>query len=573
MIDQDGLVMPTSPASSNKMYDNEIDIFNNERKNRTTLKEKYSRMRRTVSISRADEIKHEEKQERALQPDKPCHYPQDSLLSSSSGYTNYRGLLNLCIILLVISNARAALENFIKYGILVDPIHLVNLVINNPTHLHWILLFLSINIYILIALSMEKLLAEIDLNSSFTNCYNFNESLQQIFVFKFRHHFGMDMMLRFRDVEEIRFFGNGGANFHIHEIAQGFPEDNQAEFHHGPHGNNWIMEKSACIFHACNLISLVTVPAIVVFVYDVDPVSASFTLGAVIIVFMKLISYAMVNSWCRASKQDTFRKRRMSFHHTTACTISTPKENSNNFTYYPNNLNVKDMYYFVFAPTLCYELNFPRSGRIRKRFLISRIVESLFLSQLIMGLIQQWMIPTIHNSMKPLQEMDVTRMIARLLKLAVPNICIWLIFFYWFFHSTMNISAELLKFSDRRFYNDWWNSESITYFWQNWNIPVHKWCLRHVYRPILRRKYSKLHAGFVVFFISAFFHEYLVSVPLKMFKLWAFGGMLAQLPLATVVSKSLVGKYANMAVWLSLIIGQPLAILMYYHDYYIINHT
>lgn len=24
------------------------------------------------------------------------------------------------------------------------------------------------------------------------------------------------------------------------------------------------------------------------------------------------------------------------------------------------------------------------------------------------------------------------------------------------------------------------NSESITYFWQNWNIPVHKWCLRWV---------------------------------------------------------------------------------------------
>ncbi|KAG1656448.1 hypothetical protein GQR58_023929 [Nymphon striatum] len=47
----------------------------------------------------------------------------------------------------------------------------------------------------------------------------------------------MDMRLRFRDVEEIMFFGNGGANLHIHEIAQGFPEDNQAEFHHGPHGN------------------------------------------------------------------------------------------------------------------------------------------------------------------------------------------------------------------------------------------------------------------------------------------------------------------------------------------------
>lgn len=34
-----------------------------------------------------------------------------------------------------------------------------------------------------------------------------------------------------------------------------------------------------------------------------------------------------------------------------------------------------DMYYFVFAPTLCYELNFPRSPRIRVRFLMRRLFE------------------------------------------------------------------------------------------------------------------------------------------------------------------------------------------------------
>ena len=34
-----------------------------------------------------------------------------------------------------------------------------------------------------------------------------------------------------------------------------------------------------------------------------------------------------------------------------------------------------DMYYFIFAPTLCYELNFPRSPRIRKRFLLRRLLE------------------------------------------------------------------------------------------------------------------------------------------------------------------------------------------------------
>lgn len=38
----------------------------------------------------------------------------------------------------------------------------------------------------------------------------------------------------------------------------------------------------------------------------------------------------------------------------------------------------------------------------------------------------------------------------------VPNHLIWLIFFYWFFHSSMNFVAELLRFGDREFYRDWW---------------------------------------------------------------------------------------------------------------------
>ena len=89
------------------------------------------------------------------------------------------------------------------------------------------------------------------------------------------------------------------------------------------------------------------------------------------------------------------------------------------FVQYPNNLNYKNLYYFIVAPTLSYELNFPRSERIRKRFLIKRIIEMVFLLQFILGLIQQWMVPTINNSLKPLQEMDYSKMLERLLKLAV----------------------------------------------------------------------------------------------------------------------------------------------------------
>lgn len=47
------------------------------------------------------------------------HHVRDSLLSSASGYTNYRGILNLCVVLLVMSSGRLVLENIIKYGFLV----------------------------------------------------------------------------------------------------------------------------------------------------------------------------------------------------------------------------------------------------------------------------------------------------------------------------------------------------------------------------------------------------------------------------------------------------------------------
>jgi hypothetical protein len=47
------------------------------------------------------------------------HHVRDSLLSSSSGYTNYRGILNLCVVLLVMSTGRLVLENIMKYGFLV----------------------------------------------------------------------------------------------------------------------------------------------------------------------------------------------------------------------------------------------------------------------------------------------------------------------------------------------------------------------------------------------------------------------------------------------------------------------
>lgn len=57
---------------------------------------------------------------------------------------------------------------------------------------------------------------------------------------------------------------------------------------------------------------------------------------------------------------------------------------------------------------------------------------------------------------------------------------------------------------------------------------MHRFCVRHVFKPMLRSGYSVTTAQIVVFAFSAFFHEYLVSVPLRVFKIYAFLGMVAQ---------------------------------------------
>lgn len=121
--------------------------------------------------------------------------------------------------------------------------------------------------------------------------------------------------------------------------------------------------------------------------------------------------------------------------------------------------------------------------------------------------------------------------LAKMLKMSVPTILMWVGGFYMFFQLMMNIQAELFKFADRRFYDDWWNCRTLSGYWRLWNLPVHRWCVRHVYNPLLRRGVNRDVASFAVFFVSAVGHEYVVSVPLGVVSYYAFLAMMVQAPL------------------------------------------
>lgn len=464
--------------------------------------------KRAQSVTRAEEIKAVETKLRKQQPDKPCHKPRDSLFSWTSGFDNFTGFINWAFLLLSIGGLRLLLENFIKYGIRIDPLQWFYILTGQEEagsqHPSLVLIMYSI-VPIVMCLITEK-----------------------------------------------------GLSVEIIPPSLGM------------------------LIHVINLITVILLPMVIIHIKDgFSLIGASTVTSLYSVLFLKLWSYIQVNMWCRTTRQkskNSLRRQSISLSmlqkHGTAENGLSDEENNSGLVQYPDNLNIKDILYFLFAPTLCYELNFPKTDRIRKRFLIKRIFEVLAGIQIILVIIQQYMIPSVKNSLIPFSNMDFILASERLLKLAIPNHLGWLCMFYIVFHSWLNLIGELLHFADRSFYNDWWNANNIDVFWRNWNLPVHRWAVRHLYIPMVDMGYGKNVASSTVFFISAFFHEYMVSVPLKTYKIWAFMGMMGQIPLSQIsrfVERHYGPRLGNMVVWASLIIGQPLCIMMYYHDY-VVNH-
>ncbi|XP_075249197.1 diacylglycerol O-acyltransferase 1-like [Convolutriloba macropyga] len=421
-----------------------------------------------------------------------CHFAKPSPFTSSSGFKDYSGILNWGMVLLVLAGVRLALENFLKYGVLISPKQYLFLFLENPWSWPFTCTLILINIHISGALYLERSVVR-----------------------------------------------------------------------------NLISESFAHLMMTFNLVILIVAPAALILCLPAQPQTTVPALGMVTIVFLKLISYKQVNSAHRMLYNSKEASQAMRSRSKSSNDVPSVKKCG---FQYPFNLRWRNMYYYMLAPTLCYEVEFPTPSALNSGmnwwFLLRRVSEFCFLSFTILAFFQQWIMPALNNSNELFLTMNYTRLVEKLLKLAVPNQILWLFFFYLFFHSALNAVAEVTGFVDREFYLDWWNSRNVAEFWQKWNIPVHKFGKRHIYKPLLKKGVSKIQASLVVFLVSAFFHEYLVSVPLKMFRVWIFLGMMAQVPLA-VISLNLTPRQGNILMWLSLMLGQPAVVFMYYHDYFI----
>lgn len=148
-------------------------------------------------------------------------------------------------------------------------------------------------------------------------------------------------------------------------------------------------------------------------------------------------------------------------------------------------------------------------------------------------------------------------------------ICL-LTLFYGILHSWMNMFAELIRFGDRQFYEDWWNVKDFAGYYRKWNIIVHEFLYYYIYQDAIRLSKGALgrqSAKYLVFLISAIIHEILITCSLGFFfpvLLIMFGGP------GVIFTQIKFGKgpYTGTVFWLLMLVGCGLLMVLVCREFY-----
>jgi len=226
---------------------------------------------------------------------------------------------------------------------------------------------------------------------------------------------------------------------------------------------------------------------------------------------------------------------------------------------YPNNITMKNFAVYQLIPTLVYELEYPRTDRIRPLYVFEKTVATFGTFALLYTMTESFILP-----LTPTAGESFFR---ALLDLSLPFMIAYLLLFYIIFECICNGFAELSYFADRQFYEDWWNSTSWDEFSRKWNKPVHTFLLHHVYASTMASyQLSRSSAMFVTFLLSACVHELVMVIVTKKLRMYLFLLQLIQIPMIMVSRLPIIKRNkltGNIVFWLGLYCGFPLLCVAY----------
>ncbi|KAK4206616.1 hypothetical protein QBC37DRAFT_434676 [Rhypophila decipiens] len=247
---------------------------------------------------------------------------------------------------------------------------------------------------------------------------------------------------------------------------------------------------------------------------------------------------------------------------------------------YPTNLTWSNYADYLCCPTLCYEIEYPRTEAIDWQNLISKIVATFGCIFLLTIISEEFILPaltdasirlnpSLHSSAQPPQAvtaLDTLLILSETISwLLFPFMLTFLLVFLVIFEYVLGAFAEITHFADRHFYSDWWNSTDWMEFSREWNIPVYSFLRRHVYSAS-RPHIGKAYATVITFLISAIGHEIVMACITKKLRGYGFICQMLQLPIVMLQRTKLFrGKETlnNVSFWASMILGLSLICSLY----------
>ncbi|OAK99206.1 hypothetical protein IQ06DRAFT_251168 [Phaeosphaeriaceae sp. SRC1lsM3a] len=237
---------------------------------------------------------------------------------------------------------------------------------------------------------------------------------------------------------------------------------------------------------------------------------------------------------------------------------------------YPGNLNVYNYIDFLFCPTLCYELEYPRTDKIRWMEVFYKTLAVFGCIFLMVITSEEFILPVLDLSAARLHHadnaVDFSLILAETVgRMLFPFMITFLLVFLVIFEYILGAFAELTRFADRQFYADWWNSCDWLEFSREWNIPVHAFLRRHVYSAS-KNHMSRPVATAITFLISALAHELVMGCITRKFRGYGFFAMMLQMPIVLVQrSKWVRGRTLlnNVLFWCSMILGLSMMCALY----------
>lgn len=240
---------------------------------------------------------------------------------------------------------------------------------------------------------------------------------------------------------------------------------------------------------------------------------------------------------------------------------------------FPETITFHNYFMFTMFPVLVYQTRYPRTDRIRWKYVAEKVCAIFGTIFIMMVNAQVFMYPIAVEAIE-IRDASWTSLLDRLLKWGqiivdiVPSfILMYLLTFYLIWDAILNCIAELTRFGDRYFYGDWWNCVNWGEFSRIWNIPVHKFLLRHVYHSSISAfQLTRSQATFMTFLLSAIFHELAMYVIFKRLRFYLFFFQMLQLPLVALSNSKLLRDrpiIGNVFFWMGICLGPSVMCSLY----------